>query len=96
MEREPEQSMDLRGTPCPMNWVKAKLRLEEMAPGQVLEIVLDDGDAIRNVPGSVKAEGHRILRVTPDEGCFRLLIERAAPQGDGTPEAARGSEERHG
>ena len=25
MEREPEQSMDLRGTPCPMNWVKANI-----------------------------------------------------------------------
>jgi TusA-related sulfurtransferase len=77
MAREPDQKMDLRGTPCPMNWVKTKLALEEMKAGEVLEVYLDDGDAVRNVPGSVKAEGHRILEVTPLEGCFKLLIERA-------------------
>ena len=77
MERQPDRKIDLRGTPCPMNWVKMKLALEAMEPGQVLDACLDDGDAIRNVPGSVKAEGHRILQVTPLEGCFRLLIESA-------------------
>jgi len=77
MAREPDQKMDLRGTSCPMNWVKTKLALEEMKAGEVLEVYLDDGDAVRNVPGSVKAEGHRILEVTPLEGCFKLLIERA-------------------
>jgi len=69
--------LDLRGTACPMNWVKLKLELEEMAPGQVIEVWLDDGDAIRNVPRSAMAEGNAILEVTPIEGGFRLLIERA-------------------
>ncbi|NIM05664.1 MAG: sulfurtransferase TusA family protein, partial [Armatimonadetes bacterium] len=40
MKQEPEQKMDLRGTPCPLNWVKTKLRLEEMKAGQLLEILL--------------------------------------------------------
>jgi len=59
-----------------MNWVKAKLRLEQMQPGELLEVVLDDGDAIRNVPRSVKTEGHKILKVTPVGSGFRLVIER--------------------
>ncbi|NIQ99076.1 MAG: sulfurtransferase TusA family protein [Gemmatimonadales bacterium] len=77
MEREPNQKIDLRGTPCPLNWVKTKLQLEEMEPGQRLEVLLDDGEPIRNVPRSVKAEGHKILEVTPLSGGFRLLIESA-------------------
>ena len=81
MERQADQSIDLRGTPCPLNWVKAKLRLEELHAGQLLEVLLDDGEPIRSVPASVKSEGHRIREVSPLEDGFRLLIERgrAAP-----------------
>jgi len=75
MARQPDLKIDLRGTPCPLNWVKTKLRLEDMDPGQCLEVLLDDGEPIRNVPRSVKAEGHKIVEVTPLDGGFRLLIE---------------------
>ena len=68
--------LDLRGTACPMNWVQTKLALEELEPGEQLEIVIDEGESVRNVPRSVKAEGHRILRVTPLEGAFELVIEK--------------------
>jgi len=70
-------TLDLRGTSCPMNWVKAKLQLEEMSPGQVLEVLLDDGEPIRSVPRSARTEGHRILEVKPEKEGFRLLIQRA-------------------
>ncbi len=69
--------IDLRGTPCPLNWVKTKLRLEGMAVGELLEVLLDDGDAIRNVSHSLKWEGHRIIAVSPAGAGFRLLVERA-------------------
>jgi len=76
MERTPDERIDLRGTPCPLNWVKTKLRLEEMDAGQVLEVLLDNGEAIRNVPRSAKAEGHQIVEIKPLEGGFRVVIER--------------------
>jgi len=79
-EREADVRIDLRGTPCPLNWVKTKLRLEQMNEGELLEVLLDDGDAIRNVPRSVKTEGHKIVKVTPIGADFSLLIERS---GDG-------------
>lgn len=81
MERAPDQTIDLRGTPCPLNWVKTKLRLEEMQSGQLLEVLLDEGEPVRNVPGSVKAEGHTIVEVTPMGRAFKLLIERGASAG---------------
>ncbi len=69
------EQLDLRGTLCPLNFVKTKLTLEEMAEGEVLEIILDDGDPMRNVPRSVKQEGHKIVNVEKlDDGCYRLAI----------------------
>lgn len=76
-EARVEDGLDLRGTLCPLNWVYTKLKLEEMAPGQVLEVVLDDGEPMRNVPRSAKAEGHTVLKVEQlPEGTYRLLIRR--------------------
>lgn len=69
------EQLDLRGILCPLNFVKTKLKLEEMAEGEVLEIILDDGDPMRNVPRSVKQEGHKIVNVEKlDDGCYRLAI----------------------
>jgi TusA-related sulfurtransferase len=53
---------DLRGVVCPMNFVKTKLELARMEPGRRLEIWLDPGPPIENVPRSVVLEGHTILR----------------------------------
>jgi sulfite reductase (ferredoxin) len=52
--------LDLSGVPCPMNFVKAKLKLETMRMGETLGIVLDDGEPIRNVPASLKGEGQDV------------------------------------
>lgn len=87
MTPKPDISLDLRGIACPMNFVRTKLALEELAAGQVLEVVLDAGEPVRNVPRSVKAEGHRILAVEKMGEAFRLLIEKvdsgiaSAPRG---------------
>lgn len=66
---------DYRGVACPMNFVKTKLVLETMSVGQQLEILLDDGQPILNVPNSVKLEGHTILKQEQDAaGHWRVLI----------------------
>src|SRR6185295_12519885 len=49
--------LDLRGVICPYNFVKTKLMLEAMEQGEVLSVLLDDGDPIRNVPSSMSNEG---------------------------------------
>ena len=52
--------LDLSGVACPINYVKTKLKLEELEPGDLLEVILDEGEPIRNVPESVKNDGERI------------------------------------
>ncbi|HHT9159089.1 MAG TPA: sulfurtransferase TusA family protein [Candidatus Brocadiaceae bacterium] len=73
----PDDQIDLRGVLCPINFVKTKLKLEMMDSGQVLEVLLDDGEPIRSVPRSVKEEGHKIIKVENIEGAYRLLIKKA-------------------
>lgn len=77
-EYSADDTLDLRGVLCPINFVKTKLKLEEMDDGQCLEVFLDEGEPITNVPRSVKEEGHQILKVNKeDDGCYRLIIKKA-------------------
>lgn len=71
-----DMEIDLRGVICPYNFVKTKLKLETMKQGQVLSVLLDDGDPIRNVPRSVENEGHTVLAQERVDQAYRVLIRR--------------------
>ena len=72
----PDVKKDFRGVMCPMNFVKTKIALTPMQSGQILEILLDDGAPIENVPGSVKNEGHTILSTEKAENHWKVLIRK--------------------
>lgn len=67
---------DLRGVACPMNFVQTKIQLAPMQPGQLLEIWLDDGAPINNVPNSVRGEGHEVLEQTPVDSYWKVIIKK--------------------
>lgn len=71
------QTIDLRGVACPTNFVKAKLAMEMVDSGEVLEFYLDEGEPIQNVPRSLKAEGNRLLGLRQLEGYYVLTVEKA-------------------
>lgn len=71
-----KRSRDFRGVACPMNFVKTKIELATMKSGELLEILLDDGAPIKNVPGSVRNEGHHILDVKMSGNFWVVLIRR--------------------
>ncbi len=67
-----------RGIGCPMNLVYAKVELAKLQSGQVLEIILDDGPPVNNVPASAQKEGHTILEQNRlDDGTWSVLIKKA-------------------
>ncbi len=76
-ELKADAELDLRGVLCPINFVKTKLKLESMAEGEVLEVVLDSGEPIQNVPKSLKDEGHKIVEVKKEDDYFRLKIRKS-------------------
>jgi tRNA 2-thiouridine synthesizing protein A len=53
-------TLDLTGILCPMNWVRARLELERMQPGERLELMLDPGEPLESVPRSAREEGHDV------------------------------------
>jgi tRNA 2-thiouridine synthesizing protein A len=71
------ETLDLRGITCPMNFVKAKLFIEEFEKGNVVEIILEEGDPLINVTRSLKEEGHKVIKVEHfDNYSFKLLVEK--------------------
>jgi len=70
------KTKDFRGVKCPMNFVKTKIELSSLKSGELLEILLDDGEPIENVPGSVKSEGHNILKQDRVGNYWSVLIQK--------------------
>ncbi len=71
-----EVFMDLRGVKCPINYVKAKIRLEDMVKGETLLLYLDEGEPIRNVPSSLKNDGQEIIRLEKVDSHYELLVKK--------------------
>ncbi|MHB8509054.1 MAG: sulfurtransferase TusA family protein [Candidatus Dormibacteria bacterium] len=69
--------LDLRGTRCPLNYVKTRLALDRLAPGGELEVWLDHGEPELQVPRSLQHDGHAV-EVLPGVGAWvRLRVTRA-------------------
>ena len=70
------QIIDLRGVTCPTNFVKAKLALDDMENGDTVQILLDDGEPVKNVPRSLKSEGHKLIGLKlAEDGHYVLELE---------------------
>lgn len=69
--------VDITDVVCPMTFVKAKVAMEELDDGQVLEVRMNEGEPIQNVPRSFKDEGHKVLSVNNNQdGTFTILIQK--------------------
>lgn len=76
----PDAQLDLRGTPCPINFVRTKLRLEQMADGALLEVWLDPGEPIEQVPDSLRMEGYPIESLEERNDFFALQVRRSVAE----------------
>ena len=58
-----DRTLDIKGQVCPLTFVRSKLAIEQMAIGEVLEIVVDHQPSALNVPRSMEQEGQTVLGV---------------------------------
>jgi len=72
--------LDLKGVGCPMNYVKVKLKLETMAEGSELEVILDAGEPFRMVPASLRVDGHEIVQLDPIDNAehYSMVVRKKA------------------
>ena len=75
-DKTKSHTVDLLGVECPLNFVKAKLELEKIEKGDILEILLDDGEPVKNVPASFAEQGHNVLEVKNIGKHYRVKIQR--------------------
>ena len=75
--------MDLRGTPCPLNFIRTQLALEKLTSCQQLEVLIDAGEPDALVCAALQGEGaaaalvQELQRELQSDGSVRLLITRA-------------------
>jgi TusA-related sulfurtransferase len=70
-------ALDLRGTPCPINFVRTKLNLDRLEVGELLEVWLDSGEPIEQVPQSLAVEGYSIASIDERDDFFVLKVYRS-------------------
>lgn len=73
---ERAQELDLRGVACPMNFVRAKIQLEQIETGDVLDILLDPGEPARNVPASFADQGEEVVSVNDEQTYHRVRVRK--------------------
>ena len=67
--------LDLRGIACPLAWAKAKVHLETLARGVVVDLVIDDPRSLRDLPRAAEASGHHVVDVGAAGPPWRIRLE---------------------
>lgn len=77
VEIKADDFVDITDVVCPVTFVKTKVALEELEDGEILQVHINDGEPVQNVPRSVKDEGHQILKLHDNEdGTYELYIKK--------------------
>jgi TusA-related sulfurtransferase len=72
-------TVDITDVVCPVTFVKTKVALEELEEGEILQVHLNDGEPVQNVPRSVKDEGHKVLKLRDNgDGTYELYVRKGA------------------
>jgi tRNA 2-thiouridine synthesizing protein A len=73
-----DRELNLQGEVCPYTFVKSKLALEVMQPGQVLRVIVDNDESASNVPRSMQSEGHGVLGVDKlNDKDWQIIVQKA-------------------
>ncbi len=59
-----------------MTFVKTKLRLEELNKGDILEVLLCEGEPLTNVPKTVKEQGYQVLEIIKQNSFYKVVVRK--------------------
>ncbi len=60
-----------------MTFVRTRLALDRMAPGERLLVLLRGAEPLANIPRTAREQGHAVLSIeSAENGVSRLLLQR--------------------
>jgi tRNA 2-thiouridine synthesizing protein A len=72
-----KHTLDITKEHCPMTFVKTRLKLDTLLPGEVLVVTLSAGEPLENVPKSAAQQGYTVLEtVEREDGFFDIAIQK--------------------
>lgn len=72
-----DKTLDARGLSCPMPSVKTALALENMAAGQILEVLTDDPVSKRDLPVWAESTGNELLGIREENRTIKIYLKKA-------------------
>ncbi len=71
------REIDISREVCPMTFVRTRLALDRMAPGQILRVVMQGAEPVANIPRTAIEQGHAVLAIQSlEDGRTCLLLQR--------------------
>lgn len=74
----PTATLDAKGLACPMPVVKARLEIEKLASGDVLQVIATDPGSVADFDNWTKMSGHDLLESNESDGVYTYLIRKGA------------------
>ncbi|MFA3783530.1 sulfurtransferase TusA family protein [Melioribacteraceae bacterium 4301-Me] len=66
--------LDITKEHCPMTFVKTKLELEKLSKGDILEVILKEGEPLENVPKTVTEQGNKVIEIKNLHDDIHLVV----------------------
>jgi TusA-related sulfurtransferase len=78
MSMSPTSTLDAKGLSCPLPVVKARLAIDKLGSGDVLEVIATDPGSVADFANWTKMSGHELLESDEADGVYRYLIRKGA------------------
>ena len=69
--------LDITKEHCPMTFVKTKIALAKLSKGDLVEVLLQEGEPLENVPRTSTEQGYNVLGIEKVEGSiYKITIQK--------------------
>jgi TusA-related sulfurtransferase len=68
--------LDVTHLTCPMTYVKTRLKLDQLQPGDRLEVLVNSGEPLRNIPKSAQEIGYKLIDILPKGDKHLIVFEK--------------------
>jgi tRNA 2-thiouridine synthesizing protein A len=74
----PKATLDAKGLSCPLPVVKARLEIDKLGAGDVLQVLATDPGSVADFDNWAKMSGHELLESKQDDGVYSYLIKKGS------------------